>query len=128
MKRIFLTAALIGIAATAQAGTSGDLKGPELRKTVAGKTIYLQASGIVLPIAYRTNGTMSGRLQAMAAAFAGGGSQKDSGRWWISKNQLCQRWNKWLKGKSYCYKLSRNGQSVVWVRNDGRRGTARIGS
>ena len=127
MKWILLIAALAGVATTAQAATTGDLNGPELRKAVAGKTVYLSTSGIVLPINYNTNGTMTGKLQALAAALAGGGSQMDSGRWWISKNQLCQRWNKWLAGKSYCYKLSRQGQSVVWVRNDGRRGTARIG-
>ncbi len=127
MKRIFLAAALAGIATTpAYTAKSGDMNGSELRKAVAGKTVYLNTSGIVLPIAYRSNGTMSGRLQAFVASLAGG-SPVDSGRWWISNNQLCQRWSHWLDGKSYCYKLSRQGQSVVWVRNDGRRGTARIG-
>ena len=32
-----------------------------------------------------------------------------------------------MDGKSYCYKLTQNGSSVQWVRNDGRSGTARIG-
>lgn len=126
MKRVFVAAALAGFATAAMAASSDELSGTELRKAVAGKTVYLNSSGIVLPINYRPNGTMSGRLQAFAAALAGG-SPVDSGRWWISSDQLCQRWNRWLDGKSYCYKLTRNGQSVVWVRNDGRSGTARLG-
>ncbi len=128
MKRSVLIAALAGFATTAAyASSDGNLNGVELRKAVAGKTVYLSANGVVLPIAFRPNGTMSGRLKAFAASFAGG-SPVDSGRWWISKNQLCQRWSQWLDGRSYCYKVSRTGQNVVWVRNDGQRGTARIGS
>lgn len=127
MKRMIFAASLVMLLApTAQAAQPSELKGNELKKAVAGKTVYLSASGIVLPIAYRANGTMSGRLKAFAAALAGG-KPVDTGRWWISNNQLCQRWNRWLDGKSYCYKLTRNGNNVVWVRNDGRRGTARIG-
>jgi hypothetical protein len=127
MKRIFLIAVLAGLTSTvSQAANQGDLNGSAVRKAVSGKTVYLSASGIVLPIAYRSNGTMTGRLEASAAAFAGSASTKDTGRWWIAKDQLCQRWNRWQGGKSYCYKLSLVGKSVMWVRNDGRRGTARI--
>lgn len=126
MKRILLAAAFAGLTTAAQAGKPTELKGPDLRSAVAGKTVYLSSSGIVLPISYRANGTMSGRLQAFAAALAGG-SPVDNGRWWIRNNQLCQKWNRWLGGKSYCFKLTRQGQTVRWVRNDGRRGTARIG-
>ena len=130
MKRIFLIAALAGFTTTAaMAASSGDLNGAAVRKALVGKTIYLSTSGIVLPIAYRSNGTMSGRLKVSTAALVGSGtSTQDTGRWWISKDQLCQKWNRWQGGKSYCYKLSRQGQNVSWVRDDGRRGTARIGS
>jgi len=128
MKRILLCAALIcAVAGMAHASKSGNMSGAELRKAVSGKTVYLSTSGIVLPISYRANGTMRGKLQALAAAFAGGNKPADAGRWWISNHQLCQRWNNWLSKKSYCYKLSRQGEKVVWVRNDGRSGTARIG-
>jgi hypothetical protein len=33
----------------------------------------------------------------------------------------------WMERKTYCYKLTRRGNSVTWVRNDGRSGSARIG-
>jgi hypothetical protein len=130
MKRIFLIATLAGFTTTAaMAASSDNLNGPELRKVLSGKTIYLSMSGIVLPIAYRSNGTMSGRLKISTAALVGSGtSPQDTGRWWISKDQLCQKWKSWQSGKAYCYKLKRNGQNVAWVRDDGRRGTARIGS
>ncbi len=128
MKRIFLCAALaVAVAGTAQAKKSGEMSGTDLRKAVSGKTVYLNTSGIVLPISYRSNGTMRGQLQAIVAAFAGDAKPADAGRWWISNHQLCQRWNSWLDKKSYCYKLTRKGEKVVWVRNDGRSGTARIG-
>lgn len=130
MKRILLIAALSGLTVSAaMAASTGKMNSQELRKALSGKTIYLNQSGIVLPIAYRSNGTMSGRLKISTAALVGSGtSPKDSGRWWIAKDQLCQKWKSWQSGKSYCYKLTRNGQNVVWVRDDGRRGTARIGS
>jgi hypothetical protein len=32
-----------------------------------------------------------------------------------------------MDGKTYCYRLTRGGATVRWVRNDGRSGTARIG-
>ncbi len=127
MKRIFLIAVLAGFTTTvSQAANQGDLNGSAVRKAVSGKTVYLSASGIVLPIAYRSNGTMTGRLEASAAAFAGSASTKDMGGWRTYKDQVCQRWNRWQGGNSYCHKLFLVGKSVVWVRNDGRRGTARI--
>ncbi len=127
MKRATIIAAITGILATVATGASADiLSEQELRKAVTGKTVYLRAQGIELPISYRSNGTMSGRLRAFVATLAGGTATADSGKWWISNNQLCQKWNRWLDGKSYCYKLSRNGSQVHWRRNDGRSGTARI--
>jgi hypothetical protein len=32
-----------------------------------------------------------------------------------------------MEGKSYCFKLTRQGNTVQWSRNDGHTGTARIG-
>ena len=111
--------------AAAQPGT---LVGSQLREAVSGRTIYLSAGwGVELPVAYRPNGTMSGRLNAFAAALAGGNGQSDRGRWWIARNQLCQRGRNWLDGRAYCYRIAVNGGTVHWRRNDGRSGTARIG-
>lgn len=127
-QRILLIAALAGFTmTTSTAAISGDLNGPAVRKAIAGKTVYLSASGIVLPIAYHGNGTMSGRLKISTASLIGNAPTQDTGRWWISGDRLCQQWNRWQDRKSYCYELSRQGQKVDWVRDDGRRGTARLG-
>lgn len=99
-----------------------------LRKMVSGKTIHLKAAvGVVLPISYRANGTMTGRVKSFVAGLVSEGPRSDRGRWWIKKGQLCQTWSTWLDGRTYCYKLTRKGTTVHWKRNDGRSGTARIG-
>jgi len=109
--------------AAAEAALAGDV----LRKAVSGKTVYLKISGFELPIRYSAGGSMRGSMSTVAAALTRGDGASDRGKWWISGDQLCQRWTSWMDGKSYCYKLALTGKSVRWVRNDGRSGTARIG-
>jgi hypothetical protein len=109
--------------AAAKVALAGDM----LRKAVSGKTVYLKISGFELPIRYSAGGSMRGSMSTVAAALARGDGASDRGSWWISGDQLCQRWTSWMDGKSYCYKLTLTGKSVRWVRNDGRSGTARIG-
>lgn len=127
--RTIVVTALIGLGASGPAvADSGALDGKALRQAVSGKVVYLSLPfGMELPIVYGANGTMSGQVKAFAAALAGGEARADRGTWWISDDQLCQRWNSWMAGKAYCYQLSRRGGSVVWRRNDGRTGTARLG-
>lgn len=108
------------------ASESKALTGDSLRKAVSGKTVYLRTQGIEIPISYSTNGTMSGRLKAFVAALAGGTPSADKGKWWIKDDRLCQQWKKWLDGRSYCYRLKREGSLVRWSRDDGRSGTLRI--
>jgi hypothetical protein len=116
-----------GSAAASRAETD-TLAGNALREAVSGKTVYLRLSlGIELPISYRPNGTMAGKVNAVAAAFAGNEVRNDNGRWWIANDQLCQRWQHWMDGATYCYRLVRDGSNVRWHRNDGHNGTARIG-
>ena len=103
------------------------LSGDELRKAVSGKTVYLRISGFDLPIRYSEDGSMTASMSTVAATLARGESASDRGKWWVSASQLCQRWSSWMEGKTYCYKLTRRGNSVSWVRNDGRSGSARIG-
>jgi len=56
-----------------------------------------------------------------------GESASDNGHRRTQDDQLCQRWTSWMEGKSYCYKLTRRGKTVQWLRNNGRSGTARLG-
>ena len=109
------------------AAAEATLTGNVLRKTVSGKTVYLQISGFELPIRYSAGGSMTGSMSMVAAALARGEGASDRCKCWISGDQLCQRWTSWMDGKSYCYKLTLRSKAVSWVRNDGRSGTARIG-
>jgi hypothetical protein len=103
------------------------LSGEALRSAVTGKTVYLKISGFELPIQYSAGGSMKGSMGTIAAAFSRGDGSSDRGKWWIADDQLCQKWSSWMEGRTYCYKLSRNGSAVRWVRDDGRSGTARLG-
>jgi len=123
----FVVAAGLSLPATATLAEPATLAGDELRQAISGKTVYLNISGFELPIRYAANGRMSGKMSAMAASFSRGDGAQDRGKWWVAGDQLCQRWTSWMDGKSYCYRLTRNGAKVQWVRNDGRSGTARIG-
>jgi hypothetical protein len=123
----FVVAAGLSLPATATLAEPATLAGDELRQAISGKTVYLNISGFELPIRYAANGRMSGKMSAMAASFSRGDGAQDRGKWWVAGDQLCQQWTSWMNGKSYCYRLTRNGAKVQWVRNDGRSGTARIG-
>jgi hypothetical protein len=125
--RAILFAAVACLPAIAVSADATVLRGNALRNAVSGKTVYLKVSGFELPIHYSATGTMAGSMGAVAASLARGDSASDRGKWWISGDQLCQRWTSWMDGKSYCYKLTLKGKSVRWVRNDGRSGTGRIG-
>ncbi|HSA66618.1 MAG TPA: hypothetical protein VLE24_03020 [Methyloceanibacter sp.] len=115
--------ALPALPATAESIT---LAGDELRQAISGKTVYLNVSGFELPIVYSANGRMKGTMGTVAASFSTGNGAADRGKWWVENDQLCQKWNSWMDGQSYCYKLTLNGNKVTWVRNDGPSGTARI--
>jgi hypothetical protein len=126
-KALFLAAAIALPFTAALAAEPTKLAGDELRKAVSGKTVYLNVSGFELPIRYAANGRMTGKMGTVAASFSRGDGSSDSGKWWVADDQLCQKWMSWMDGKQYCYKLTRQGASVRWVRDDGRSGTARIG-
>jgi hypothetical protein len=125
--RALVVAAGLVLPATASLAESTQLAGDELRQAISGKTVYLNISGFELPIRYAANGRMSGKMSAVAASFSRGDGARDSGKWWVTGDQLCQQWTSWMDGKAYCYRLTRDGTTVRWVRNDGHSGTARIG-
>jgi hypothetical protein len=109
VKQFLLTAVFSALAlGAALAAETASLSGDELRKAVSGKTVYLNISGFELPIRYAASGRMSGKMSTIAASLSRGDGASDT-------------------GKCYCYKLTRNGSTVRWVRNDGHSGTARIG-
>lgn len=127
-KATLLTAAMIAtlVVGAGKADAATALSGDALRNAISGKTVFLKISGFELPIQYSSRGTMKGSMGTVAAALARGDGSSDRGKWWVDGEQLCQKWNVWMAGQTHCYKLSQSGNSVRWVRNDGRSGTARI--
>ncbi len=123
----FVTAASLALVGTAALAEPATLSGDDLRQAISGKTVYLNISGFELPIRYAANGRMSGKMSTVAASFSRGDGASDHGKWWVENDQLCQQWSSWMDGKRYCYKLTRSGSTVQWIRDDGRSGTARIG-
>ena len=126
--RALLLAAALAVPALPVAAESVSLAGDELREAITGKTVYLNISGFELPIRYLANGRMRGKMGAITASFSRGDGSQDSGKWWVENDQLCQKWRVWMNGEQFCYKLTLKGETVQWLRNDGRSGTARIGS
>ena len=122
----FVVTVGLALPATASLAEPATLAGDELRQAISGKTVFLNISGFELPIRYAANGRMSGKMSTIAASFSRGDGASDSGKWWVAGDQLCQQWSSWMDGKSYCYRLTREGPTVHWARNDGRSGTARI--
>ncbi len=124
LKVLAAAMAIAAGAAFASASNDGAMDNGALRKAVAGKTVHLATPLGGLPINYRADGTMSGKAGNLAAYT---GSERDRGRWWVVADKLCQRWNTWLGGQAYCFKLREKGAGTVhWIRNDGLSGTATI--
>ena len=105
-----------GLSASADVGT---LDGDGLRKAVTGKTLTIETPMGDLPISFAADGTMTGRSPDMASYL---GRANDRGTWWITSDQLCQRWKTWLDGKAFCFTLRKDGSQVHWTRNDGLKG------
>jgi hypothetical protein len=99
------------------------LQGDSLRKAVSGQTVHLETPLGDLPIRYGNNGTMQASTIQLAAYT---GSTRDQGTWWVVADKLCQRWNNWLDGKAFCFKLRKEGDRVQWTRDDGLTGQATI--
>ena len=103
------------------------VKGEAIKSVVIGKRIYLSVPfGGELPLHYRKDGIVDGSGEAVGLGkFL---APTDQGRWWIANDQLCQQWQSWYEGKVFCFKLETlPDDRVVWRRDDGEEGIARIG-
>ena len=115
-----------GAAAPAAADTRAK-SGRAIQSAVNGKRIYLQTPlGGEFPLYYRRDGVVDGSGEALGLGrFM---APKDSGKWWIADNRLCQQWQEWYDGKRQCFVLQRTGDTTLyWKRDDGLEGEARIG-
>lgn len=99
----------------------------DIEKAIAGKRIYLSIPfGGEMPLYYRNDGVVdgSGETIGLGRFFA----PTDQGAWWIEQNQLCQKWQRWYEGRQFCFRLESLGESrLIWRRDDGEEGIARVG-
>ena len=105
-----------------------NVQGQELKSLVSGKRIYLQTPfGGEFPLYYETSGAVSGDGSALGLGkFM---APKETGKWWVDGANLCRQWPTWYDGKATCFTIEKTGDSSLnWVRDDGKSGTARIGS
>ena len=131
---IALCAIFLGVALkpdVGQASTSGvvgePLKGHAIKNTVTGKRIYLSVPfGGELPLHYKNDGVVDGTGEAVGLGkFL---APTDQGRWWVKDDRLCQQWQSWYEGKVFCFTLETlPDDKIVWRRDDGEEGIARIG-
>lgn len=121
-------AVTVFLAMTVPGSANGqELSGAELKSFVNGKRVYLQVPlGGEFPLHYKKSGTVSGDGTALGLGkFL---APKESGKWWVDANRLCQKWPTWYKGRTTCFKITKTGPATLrWLRDDGTKGKARIG-
>lgn len=105
---------------------SNELSGQEIKQTIAGKKVYLATKwGVEFPLTYKNNGrvTGDGTATGLGKYFA----PKETGKWWVQGNQMCQQFPTWYDGRAFCFRLEEaGGKTLIWKRNDGASGKARI--
>ena len=126
MKRKILPLLLAAAPLTLAHAGEEALSGAALQNAVAGRTVYINTPMGEVPIRYGKNGSVSGYTEL--AILDGESTPQDRGRWWISENKLCIRWQNWMSGATHCFTMRRLSPTVVhWRREDGKSGLARIG-
>jgi hypothetical protein len=101
------------------------LSGAEIKDAIGGKQVMLRTFWGGFPLRYASSGAVTGDGTALGLAkfFA----PKETGKWWVAGDKLCQQFPTWYKGKQFCFTLSRqNATTLKWVRDDGYSGTAKI--
>lgn len=122
-----LLAGLCVVCANAYTATAEELAGKEIKKLISNKTVYLATGyGFEFPLVYRGNGrvTGDGTGTGLEKYFA----PKETGKWWVKGDRMCQKFPTWYDGKTLCFTLKQTGsKSLIWKSHDGKRGKARIG-
>ncbi|MEQ9026263.1 MAG: hypothetical protein RIG88_05775 [Roseitalea porphyridii] len=125
MIRAFAIAAF-ALAATAAPAAAEQLAGSAIKETIGGKRVYLATPfGGEFPLHYKANGRVTGDGRALGLGrFM---APRETGRWFVQGDQLCQQFPTWYDGQVSCFTLRRTGETTLrWRRDDGYSGRARI--
>lgn len=125
LKTIVLTSMLAASFSTN--ATASNMSGAEIKDKINGKRVLLSTRwGIEFPLIYSKSGrvTGDGTGTGLGKFFA----PKETGKWWIRNNQMCQKFPTWYKGRTFCFSLEdKGGNQFIWKRDDGASGKARVG-
>ena len=122
-KAIFATALLVGGLQTS--ALASNLSGQEINRLISGKKVVLQTAYGAFPLRYKSSKQVMGDGSGLGLArfFA----PKETGRWWVASNRLCQKFPTWYRGRTFCFTLQKEGaKKLRWEREDGYSGTAII--
>jgi len=115
---------LTALTATNVAAEPVPLDGQALTAMISGASIRLDTPlGTTIPVHYGDNGHVWGEAGSVAFAL---GAPADRGRWWVDANRLCHRWTVWFERETQCLRLRQDGTRLLWVRDDGKTGTATL--
>jgi hypothetical protein len=119
-KALILSALLASSPAMAQ-----EISGSKIPTTIGDKTVTLITMGFKFPLYYASSGAVSG--DGSAVGLSKYFNPKETGRWWVKGDQLCQKFPTWYKGKTFCFTLKSSGNNrLQWTRDDGFSGKAMI--
>lgn len=102
-----------------------NLSGSQIKDMIKNKKVSLETSWGSFPLNYRSNMRVTGDGTGLGLArfFA----PKETGRWWIASNQLCQKFPTWYNGRTFCFSIQRiDNNRIRWQRSDGYSGTATV--
>jgi hypothetical protein len=123
--RIVASAFIIAAALFSVPAGASELSGPAIKEAISGKTVMLKTRWGGFPLRYAQSGAVTGDGSALGLArfFA----PKETGKWWVQSNQLCQQFPTWYQGRTFCFTLARQDAATLrWKREDGYSGTAVI--
>ena len=118
---VAVAAVVFSMASTA--AMASNLSGDEINRLISGKKIVLQTTFGAFPLRYNASKRVTGDGTALGLArfFA----PKETGRWWVKSDRLCQQFPTWYRGQTLCFSLQKaRANKLRWRRDDGYSGTA----